>query len=1050
MVSAHRMPTEMIAWGQQAHTRGLSVIIAGAGGAAHLPGMLASVTPLPVIGVPVPLKYLDGMDSLLSIVQMPGGIPVATVAIGNAKNAGILAARILGTSDPDLQQRLVDYQAVARRDRPRQGRRRTPGRRGRRAPAGVLMPTRWGVAGTGRMAEAFLDDFAHVPDAELVAVGSRTLDRAQAFAAERGGVAMTYADVVAADLDVLYIATPHPQHRDLALAAIAHGTPVLVEKAFTATLDGAREVVAAARESGVFCMEAMWTRLQPAVAAGPRAGRRRRDRRGHLGARRPRRLPALRPHPPAVRPRARRRRDPRPRGLRRSPSPSTSSARRAGHGHRVALPQRHGRQRLAAAVVRRRARRDRSPPRCRRRPACGRRSSAPAARSSSARSSTTRRSSSYAAWASRREEIDAPALGRGYSHEISHVAECLADGLHREPAGAARDTLGVQWVMQEALEQLGITPVEGTSTCPEPAPVGHAPAQGLGPAPLLLRLQPALLRAAARPGRAPGRRRRGQRLAQQVGQPLARGDPVAVLGAVLGGGDRHPPLGPAAQRPRALGVGEGGGGADVVLRAPRASRWCSPTARRGPATSRTSPPARPQARPGRRAARGRRGRGGRAYLHCGLTEGTRPTSVVPHGGRDGRSGRRRHRRRGHRARAGAAATRARAWWCWRRRTASRPTRPATTPASCTPASTTAPAPQGRAVHPRPAPAARLLRRARDRLRRVRQARRRGRPRRAGPPRPPRGDRHGQRRPRPASPRPPRQIREVEPYAAGLAALHSPATAITDYVAVAEAMAAEVDGAGGAGAARRRGRARSSAAPAGCTCTSRARTRPWWSTGWSSPPACTPTGSPAQVDGQVGPRILPFRGEYMAVAAAKQDLVRGMVYPVPDPRYPFLGVHFTRRVTGGLEVGPNAVLATRREGYRRATSRPRDLRDILRLAGFLAHGPRALAYGCRARCAARCRKRAYMAQAQRYVPDDRRRRRGPRRQRRARAGGRARRQPGRRLPDHQLRRDHLHPQRAVAGRDLQPGHRRARRRAGVGGLTPVTDRGGATRWRGRCP
>ena len=110
VVSAHRMPTEMVAWGQAAHTRGLSVVIAGAGGAAHLPGMLASLTPLPVIGVPVPLKYLDGMDSLLSIVQMPGGIPVATVAIGNAKNAGILAARIIATADPDLQQRLVDYQ----------------------------------------------------------------------------------------------------------------------------------------------------------------------------------------------------------------------------------------------------------------------------------------------------------------------------------------------------------------------------------------------------------------------------------------------------------------------------------------------------------------------------------------------------------------------------------------------------------------------------------------------------------------------------------------------------------------------------------------------------------------------------------------------------------------------------------------------------------------------------------------------------------------------------------------------------------------------------
>ena len=110
VVSAHRMPTEMIDYGRLAAGRGLKVIIAGAGGAAHLPGMLAAVTPLPVIGVPVPLKYLDGMDSLLSIVQMPAGIPVATVAIGNAKNAGILAARILATSDPALQQKLVDYQ----------------------------------------------------------------------------------------------------------------------------------------------------------------------------------------------------------------------------------------------------------------------------------------------------------------------------------------------------------------------------------------------------------------------------------------------------------------------------------------------------------------------------------------------------------------------------------------------------------------------------------------------------------------------------------------------------------------------------------------------------------------------------------------------------------------------------------------------------------------------------------------------------------------------------------------------------------------------------
>ena len=110
VVSAHRMPREMIAYGEQAEQRGLRVIIAGAGGAAHLPGMLASVTPLPVIGVPVPLKYLDGLDSLLSIVQMPAGIPVATVAVGGARNAGLLAVRILAAADPSLRARMTDFQ----------------------------------------------------------------------------------------------------------------------------------------------------------------------------------------------------------------------------------------------------------------------------------------------------------------------------------------------------------------------------------------------------------------------------------------------------------------------------------------------------------------------------------------------------------------------------------------------------------------------------------------------------------------------------------------------------------------------------------------------------------------------------------------------------------------------------------------------------------------------------------------------------------------------------------------------------------------------------
>ncbi|WP_084963612.1 5-(carboxyamino)imidazole ribonucleotide mutase [Thermoactinospora rubra] len=110
VVSAHRMPAEMIEYGRRAAERGVKVIIAGAGGAAHLPGMLASVTPLPVIGVPVPLKYLDGMDSLLSIVQMPAGVPVATVAIGGARNAGLLAVRILAASDEGLRARMAQFQ----------------------------------------------------------------------------------------------------------------------------------------------------------------------------------------------------------------------------------------------------------------------------------------------------------------------------------------------------------------------------------------------------------------------------------------------------------------------------------------------------------------------------------------------------------------------------------------------------------------------------------------------------------------------------------------------------------------------------------------------------------------------------------------------------------------------------------------------------------------------------------------------------------------------------------------------------------------------------
>jgi 5-(carboxyamino)imidazole ribonucleotide mutase len=110
VVSAHRTPDDMLEYGRTAVDRGLQVIIAGAGGAAHLPGMLASATPLPVIGVPVPLAHLDGVDSLLSIVQMPSGVPVATVSVAGARNAGLLAVRILGASEPELREAMAEFQ----------------------------------------------------------------------------------------------------------------------------------------------------------------------------------------------------------------------------------------------------------------------------------------------------------------------------------------------------------------------------------------------------------------------------------------------------------------------------------------------------------------------------------------------------------------------------------------------------------------------------------------------------------------------------------------------------------------------------------------------------------------------------------------------------------------------------------------------------------------------------------------------------------------------------------------------------------------------------
>lgn len=207
------------------------------------------------------------------------------------------------------------------------------------------------------------------------------------------------------------------------------------------------------------------------------------------------------------------------------------------------------------------------------------------------------------------------------------------------------------------------------------------------------------------------------------------------------------------------------------------------------------------------------------------------------------------------------------------------------------------------------------------------------------------------------------IREVEPHAAGLAALHSPRTAITDYVAVAEALAREVVAAGGA--------VHLGAEVTGIewvaggidvrTADGRHRVdRLVVCGGLQSDRLGRLAGGPA------APRIVPFRGEYMRVAPAKEDLVRGMVYPVPDPAYPFLGVHFTRRVGGGLEVGPNAFLAFSRDAYGRASVSPRDLVDTLAYGGFWRFARRHWRTGAGELRGVLSRS-AYMRGAQRYVP-----------------------------------------------------------------------------------
>ena len=211
-----------------------------------------------------------------------------------------------------------------------------------------------------------------------------------------------------------------------------------------------------------------------------------------------------------------------------------------------------------------------------------------------------------------------------------------------------------------------------------------------------------------------------------------------------------------------------------------------------------------------------------------------------------------------------------------------------------------------------------------------------------------------------------EIREVEPYAVGLAALHSPATAITDYDAVTRAIASEVEAAGGqvrlearVVGIRRQGD--------GVVVVVEGDHAPLRFDHVVVAAGLQADRVAALAGGDRGPVIVPFRGEYLAVTAAKQDLVRGMVYPVPDPRYPFLGVHFTRRVTGGLEVGPNAVLATRREGYRRRDVSARDLRDVVAWPGSWRMARAHWRTGVE-EVVGSASQHAFMRRASRYVPD----------------------------------------------------------------------------------
>ena len=208
------------------------------------------------------------------------------------------------------------------------------------------------------------------------------------------------------------------------------------------------------------------------------------------------------------------------------------------------------------------------------------------------------------------------------------------------------------------------------------------------------------------------------------------------------------------------------------------------------------------------------------------------------------------------------------------------------------------------------------------------------------------------------------LAEVEPHAAGLGALHSPRTAITDYVAVAEQLARDVESAGGRVLVASEVTAISQRGGRVTVTTGR--------TSYDVDQVVLCGGLQSDRLGRLAgedaaPRIIPFRGEYLAVSAAKQDLVRGMIYPVPDPRYPFLGVHFTRRVTGALEVGPNAVMAPHRDGYRRSSVRLADVGSIATWPGFWRMAATHWRTGV-TEVRGSLSVRSYLRAAERYVPD----------------------------------------------------------------------------------